>query len=76
MQPRWPSPRENRPGRHGRMWRGARGHHGRHAHSGTACGGSPMAGLVVGLHVEHHGGTGNPPGKEKMTGLTDGVGWW
>jgi hypothetical protein len=28
-----------------------------------------MAGLAVGLHVEHHSGMGDPLGKEKMTGV-------
>jgi hypothetical protein len=65
-QPRWPSPRENRQGRPGHALCGAHGHYGQHACGGAACGGAAMAELAVGLYVEHHGGTGDPPGKEKM----------
>jgi hypothetical protein len=65
-QPRWPSPWENRQGRPGHALCDAHGHYGQHACGGAACGGAVMAELAVGLHVEHHGGTGDPPGKEKM----------
>jgi hypothetical protein len=54
-----------------------RGHRGRHTHDGEAHGGSPAAGLKFGLHFEHHGGAGDPPGNSVRTGPqpSDGAAW-
>jgi hypothetical protein len=57
------------------VWRGACDYRG-----SVACGDSSMAGLAVGLHIEHHSGTGDPPGKENMMGAHRRrravVRWW
>jgi hypothetical protein len=42
------------------------GHHSRRAHDGTVRSSSPVAECAFSLHVEHHGSTGGPPGKENM----------